>query len=446
MAREKDGAECWNLVVESREHEFTDAPGDYISVRTVDPPMIFENVFSGKPRFANDISLRLYGPESNPLAEVIPQGGLKVARSIGRIGMGEWRVGRRDLVYLSCSSNEKIMLKFPRAESVFISWLREHKWDVEVSSSGRIAKQMAKQLGGIWGISLLARPGLRTLLGKMANGKTLSSEEAWGEIQRVINQDPFGGDPARLIQTLTEQNVVRLGLEIQCPVCQQRSWHSLDSLDYVVTCEKCLTEFAVPTYKPDDFKWAYRGHGTFSLPMSAYGAYSVLLTLRFFSRVLNGATTPIMSFTAKKGKLVLEADLGLFYQEDILGRGKKELIFAECKTNNLFVKKDVDRMNLLANSFPGAVIVFATLREDLKEREIRLIKPLANRGRRHGRDGRSYNPILVLTRTELFSDHGLQKTWEQKGGRHQELASRHRLIARLLPLCDLTQQLYLRMS
>jgi len=446
LARETDGAECSNLSVESEEHEFTDAPDDYITVRTVDPPMIFRNMFSGKPRFANNINLRLYGQASNPLAEVIPQGGLKVARSIGRIGMREWRVGLRDLVYLSCSPNERVMLKFPRAESVFISWLREHKWDVELSSSGRIAKQMVKQLGGIWGLSFLARPRLISLLDKMADGKTLLKQEVWREVQRIAKEDAFDADPRGLIQRLTEQDIIRLGLFIQCPVCQQRSWHALNALGYVLTCEKCLDVFAVPTHTPDDLKWAYRGHGTFSLPKRAYGTYAVLLTLRFFSKVLNGATTPIMSFTAKRGRLALEADLGLFYQEDILGRAKKELIFAECKTHNVFLKKDVNRMKVLANSFPGAVIVFATLREELTEREIRMIEPLANKGRRHWRDGRSYSPVLVLTGTELFADYGLETSWKQKGGRHQELSNRHRLIARLLPLCDLTQQLYLRMS
>jgi len=128
-----------------------------------------------------------------------------------------------------------------------------------------------------------------------------------------------------------------------------------------------------------------------------------------------------------------------------LGEGKRQLIFAECKTNNAFEKKDIDRMSLLANSFPGAVIVFATLQEHLTKPEIRLIEPFASKGRRYSADGRSHNPVLVLTSTELYSNYSLMKTWKQKGGRYQDLAARRRLDPGLLPLCDLTQQLYLGM-
>jgi hypothetical protein len=444
-AREKDGAECCNLIVRSQEYQLTDAADDNIAVRTVDPPMIFGHVFVGKPRFANDVNFRFQGQDHNPMAEVIPQGGPELARSIGATGLREWRMGRRGVIYLSSHSNEKMLLKFPRAESVFMSWLREHDWEVELSAPGKIAKQMIKQLGGHWWLRFLARPRLVSLLANMADGKTLSKQKVWSEVRRMTNEEGFGADPTGLIQRLTDQDIIRLGLLIQCPMCQQHSWHALNKLDYMITCEKCLEEFRVPTHTPDDLKWAYRGHGTFSLPKRAYGAYASLLTLRFFSQVLNGATTPIMSFSAKKGRSALEADLGLFYQEDILGPARTELIFAECKTHNAFLKKDVSRMKVLANSFPGAVIVFATLREELTEREIRMIEPLANKGRGHWRDGRSYNPVLVLTATELFADYGLETSWKQKGGRDQELSNRHRLIARLLPLCDLTQQLYLRM-
>jgi len=317
-ARESDGVECCNLMVETRELEVTSSSDDYMSVRTVDPPMIFRHVFSGKPRFANDIGIRNYGYEVDPAAEVFPEGGRELAHSIGAIAPEEWRIGAGGLVYLSRGPNERVLLRLPRSEPVFISWLKQHGWDVKLSSAGRIAKQMLKQVHGIWGVSFLARPRLITLLGKMANGKTLLKRTVQAEVHRIVNEESFGPDAESFLQALTEQNIIRLGLQMQCPVCQQHSWRPLDALDYTITCERCLNAFAVPTHTPDDLKWAYRAHGTFGLPKSSYGVYAVLLTLRFFSRVLRGATTPIMSFTAHRKRQILEADLGIFYQHGML--------------------------------------------------------------------------------------------------------------------------------
>ena len=75
------------------------------------------------------------------------------------------------------------------------------------------------------------------------------------------------------------------------------------------------------TFFPSDFqkvKWAYRAVGPFSSSNRADGAYTVLLTLRFFFNFpwFDGAMTPLMSFTAKKkGNKPIEADLALFFQE-----------------------------------------------------------------------------------------------------------------------------------
>jgi len=171
----------------------------------------------------------------------------------------------------------------------------------------------------------------------------------------------------------------------------------------------------------------------------------VLLTLRFFARVLRRATTAVMSFRARRQGQDFEADLALFCQEMVFGRARRELVFAECKTYNRFTTKDVDRMDCIARSFPGAIIVFATLNEQLSQKEIRLLSPLARRGRRFWRDGRSHNPVLVLTGTELFADQGVQRSWKKRGGKHEAFANKHRLITGLVRLCDLTQQLYLDM-
>jgi len=155
---------------------------------------------------------------------------------------------------------------------------------------------------------------------------------------------------------------------------------------------------------PKEMKWSYRTIGPFSLPQQAHGVYSVLLTVRFFSIVLDGFTTPLMSFIAEKDNQKIEADLGLFFQRERFGELNTQLIFAECKTFNCFEKKDVKRMMLLGKEFPGAVLIFATLNKSLSNNEKKLIAKIADKSRKDRFARRPFNPILILTGRELFSN------------------------------------------
>ena len=195
---------------------------------------------------------------------------------------------------------------------------------------------------------------------------------------------------------------------------------------------------------PMSSTWSYRSTGPFSLPQRAYGAYSVLLTLRFFGRVLNGATTPLLSFTAKKAGAELEADLALFFQESKDYHKQTILIFAECKSHNEFARADADRMSALAEHFPGAVLVFATLNKTPSKKEQTVLRPVVNRGRRLWKTGHPFNPVLILTGTELFSRWRPSQAWRDAGGKHATFANYHSWPrGELLTVCDTTQQLYL---
>ena len=139
------------------------------------------------------------------------------------------------------------------------------------------------------------------------------------------------------------------------------------------------------------------------MPQHGYGSYTVLLALRFFAKTLNGATTPLLSFTAKKGAIGIEADLALFYQEFRHEVRKTDAIFVECKSSNDFTRADANRMSVLADQFPGAVLVFATLKKSLSKKEQRVLRPAANRGRRRWKTEHPYNPVLILTCAELLA-------------------------------------------
>jgi len=444
-ARDKDGVECCELEADTTQHDLPQFQ-EKISFRTLDPKFISRFGGHGEPRFANEIELRVYGGDKELFAEVIPEADQNLVRAIGGFGFREWRFSKKGMVYLSQHPNWSIHLSLPKAENVFSEWLHSKGWKVELSPPGRIAKQMIKQLGGIWGISTLANEGIIKLLEKMGDGKTLPADDFWGKISKIANQEKFIKDPKAILHRLIEVQMFRLGIELQCPICKQRSWYSVKDADYELQCLKCLERFPLPSYSAKDIEWSYRTLGPFSLPKQAYGVYSVLLTLRFFSQLYRGAMTPIMSFTAEKDESKIEADLGLLFQESEFGLVKTELIFAECKTYDYFDKDDADRMMLLADQFPGAVLVFATLRKSLTEKEKKLLRPVVNRGRRYWKAERPFNQVLILTGTELFSDFGLHYAWKDAGGIHASFAEKYVAWSNLLQLCDVTQQLYLDMK
>src|SRR5262249_11332610 len=268
----------------------------------------------------------------------------------------------------------------------------------------------------------------------------------WAEMSKIANQRKMGsyGDHSSIIYSLTDIQMFRLGLEIQCPTCSRRSWFSIKDADYDLQCPDCLENFSIRSFDPHDLVWSYRTFGPFSLPYQASGVYTVLLTLRFFKSdlLMDGTVTPILGFTSRKDDKDIEADLGLFYQSSFLRKGRIDLIFAECKTYNEFERKDVDRMSLLAGQFPGAIIVFSTLRKSLTTRERDLLRVVANKGRRYFKAERPYNPVMVLTGTELFADWRPPKCW-QDAGISVPPSYNHSAQSELLHLCDATQQLYL---
>ena len=450
-ARESDHVECCEIEADTAEHNVST---DREPIRFKVLPPKFSSDFRGgiEARFANEIEWTL-SDDKILFAEVIPDGDSKQALSIvGSGSLDEWRLFRRGLVHLVRYSEGTLYLTSPHAEGVFKRWFESEGWTVKLSSAGRIAQQMLQQLQGIRGTWVLASEGIIQLLGKMnsSDGKFLSAEFVQGKIFKEIASEArvFKLKGEDILHHLNATKVFQLGMKIQCLVCTKHSWYSVKGSDYKLQCPQCLTQFSFPS----DFKkvkWAYRTVGPFSSSNQADGAYTVLLTLRFFGLIVfsGSAITPLMSFTAKKDKAEIEADLALFFQDSKLFRPSKkiDLIFAECKTFNSFRKKDIGRMKDLGKTFPEAVLVFAKLAEFLSNEEKKILCPLVNRSRRNRKNGRPFNPILILTGRELISEQHFYQNWEETGGIHAKLAE-NCIGANLLELCDFTQQIYLDMA
>ena len=280
----------------------------------------------------------------------------------------------------------------------------------------------------------------------MSNGKAMNKDAFFAELSKLSQHGNFIRDPKLILRSLMASDMFRLGLEIQCSTCTQSSWYSLEGLSYKIRCEKSLSTFSLPAHSPNEIKWSYRTNGPFSLPKQAFGAYPLLLTLRFFQRLLDGATTPLLSTELKSGSNSLEIDLICLFRESRIFNYTTEILFCECKGYSDFKKKDLDRMSFIAREFPGAVLVMSTLKQQLSQKEIKMLSTLANRGRRYWKADRPFNPLLILTGTELFADSGPPHCWKNSRGIQGTFAANHHVQRNLLQLCDATQQIYLNLK
>ena len=131
----------------------------------------------------------------------------------------------------------------------------------QLSEPGHIAKQMLDHLGGLWGVHLLADIETLTLLNKMAGGVRKRSTEAqtveesfelraaplkdWMDLLARRNQTQRL--PEAKLDHFTSKNVIRLGLETDCPHCRATNWTGLDAVDYEIRCERCLKVYPFPS-------------------------------------------------------------------------------------------------------------------------------------------------------------------------------------------------------
>jgi len=100
-------------------------------------------------------------------------------------------------------------------------------------------------------------------------------------------------------------------------------------------------------------------------------------------------------------------------------------------------------MEDFAQQFPGAVIIFATLRRELDPPEKRLLIPFVKRGRKRLSNTRPNNPVIIFTGNELFSSHGPRSAWRDLGPPFSFYADEHGEDRVFVSLADATQQLYL---
>ncbi len=413
-----------------------------LELRSQNPKFDVSGRYSGKPRFANEFTFRFYG-SIEPMAEVFPEGSRNLSSAIGRTGYIHWRFSRYGPVFLAHRYNDLIFLDLPLAEAVMTEWFRERGWKVSLSGPGRIAKQMLKQLGGIFEISRLANRGVVKLLGELEKESGMPRQAVLEKLKRVIKSDGLDSHAEFFLQGLLSANALRLGAKIQCPVCTRHNWYQLGALDYELQCRFCLSNFSPPQNSPKDIEWTYRAHGPFASSI-AQGAFTVLLTLKLFCGDFDRGVTPLFSYEAEKDGKCLEADLTCLYRPSTWRGTRTHVIHAECKSFTRFERRDIERMKELATAFPGAVLVFATLNNELLGSEVKLIRDLVVAERRKRLRGKPNSLVIPLTGTELFSFR-VGENWKGKGGLYERFSERSFELDQPSALANATQQIYLNL-
>jgi hypothetical protein len=275
--------------------------------------------------------------------------------------------------------------------------------------------------------------------------------------QRIINRRNSKRRFTNItLDSYISAGILRLGLSVDCPNCLHKNWYSLDAVANQITCDRCLKTFDFPQGSLDFQKtWHYRVVGPFAVPNFAEGAYAAVLALRVFSSQLTHDAqitySTNLEVTLASADKPDEIDFVLWYSRDDHLRHYDDepvLVLGEAKSfaAESFQPKDIERMQRLSESFAGAFLVFATLKDNLSEEEKSSIAKLALWGRIPFKDGLPRAPVIVLTATELFSDWDLRQTWQDTGGAHAQFMAPYLRLDNLWTLAGTTQQLYLDLS
>jgi len=352
--------------------------------------------------------------------------------------------------------------QLPTPLKVFSSWMKERGYEIQLSGAGRIVNELISAMGGPDASFMFRHEEVLRKLNEMAHGIAESDTEPADGIKkpkirgRVISEQEWRNllmktcenksDIAQNhLDSLVRMGVLKVGLRFQCTECGQHTWFSIDELSEKLVCERCLKIVTFPVSRPPK-NWFYRAVGPYAVENYAHGGYCIALALRFLMESFASASwIPSFTLAGKAFPTLVEADFGMFWQESRFVKGAQPLlVLGECKTFDVFASKDTLRMQALAKAFPGAVVVFATLRKNLNPNEKRIISGIARAGRHHLEAGRQKNPVVVLTGIELQSLSGPPGCWEDAGPPYDKFGRSYMgARGRLEELADITQQLHL---
>lgn len=341
--------------------------------------------------YLNDAGL-IYGIETSDW--------IRLTYSFGR---DRWRLSKEGLNYYVRRDDDEVYFLIPKATDFFKVFFSKSGNTLNQTSNGRLAKEVLKNIGGLRGSYFFQNKSSLKILELIEDGKTVYHPQLVGEIKKSMKVDN-NEKVNSYIKQIIENKIIEFGSILQCDVCHQHVFYIPADLNEIMTCAICRNNFSLPTHRPQDIKWAYRGIGPFSKNNKVGGVITVFLTLKLFNEEFAdtaGNMSALIGFELKKNKEVKEVDLALIIQESHKESSPPDLIFCECKTYRNFTSEDAKRMIELGTEFPNSILTFATLNEELTENEKKEILKVVNQFRT-GVGHRPTNPVLILTGKELL--------------------------------------------
>ncbi|MBB6107682.1 hypothetical protein SAMN05421821_101401 [Mucilaginibacter lappiensis] len=327
------------------------------------------------------------------------------------IDFREWRLSRAGVHRTINRSDDRIMLSLPKALDFFRFYFKNTGYDLKETANSKLAKEVLKNIGGLrFGRSFL-RVGPLKIIELFEGGREISHVQLVAEIKKTMGIKKV--DDARyFVNRLLEHKIIEMGARIQCAVCDQHGFFLPGALSEKITCPVCRNQYALPMADPDSIAWSYRGIGPFTRTNKADGVMAVFAALSLFQSEFGdtrGKSSALFGFELSKGKSGIknppkEIDLCLLIQNSRDEYKQPDLVFCECKTYKKFTEKDIERMKVLGDAFPGSVLTLATLNEQLDEQEIGYISELVKYFQRGRSNNRPLNPVLILTGKELLPE------------------------------------------
>lgn len=422
----------------------------------------FADRFSGsKSRWVNVLIPKAYG--DHEIATVLPYNTFD--RDWPSIGMGGEQVSicQEGWAFTEDHKDWGQPVYLLRNDQAFTQWFEKRGIKAELSEPGRIAKQVLNSLGGFWGLNLIDMPEAINLLNAMALSTTTRSNQSdtienefkgrtapvhdWFKL--ISKRNEKRRLPELKVSDYTKRKVIRLGLEIECTHCNAKNWYGLDTVDYDITCERCLKSYEFPQadLKKDNKNWKYRVIGPFAVPNYAEGSYSALLTLDALRKLpsLDKSVNYSTALNLSMGRKRCEIDFALWSANESKHDtyGDPQLVIGEAKSfgNPAIKQKDIDQLKIAAEMLPGAIIVISVLKDDFSDEEKVLLKEFVE----WARTSENYRPkhwVILFTGVELFGEYHLENAWKQKGGIHSKFADFHATNS-FAAISNATQEIYL---
>lgn len=345
----------------------------------------------------------------------------QLRRLLSPLDFGHWRLSSAGIHRTVVRDDDRIRISLPKAVEFFKQYFSNTGHKLSETPNSKLARQVLKNIGGLYIGKFMLRAGHLKIIELFEGGKEISYAQLVAEIKKTLQLEKLA-DVKAFIGRLIEDKIIELGAQIQCEVCEQRGFFLPDTIAGKMTCPICRNQFTLPMADPTAIVWHYRGIGPFSRANKADGVMAVFATLSLFESEFSrgsGKISSLLGFELKKSKkdpqTPKEVDLCLLIQNGRDEYKEHDLIFCECKTYKRFTELDIERMKQLGDEFPGAILVMATLNENLNNDEIAQLISLVKYFQK-GNAQRPVNPVLILTGVELLPNDYFEafKVYEDK--------------------------------